>query len=117
LAKKLLCSVLFDNTQRQSGALFMARKPARKLDESTLTKMQLRKLNALRKSVGDEIGSSAFHEWLETQPEQSVLQTDRNATRIADALRELIDAKKLTIPRGGYILRRGRGRVIVEPAK
>jgi hypothetical protein len=79
--------------------------------------MQLRKLNALRKSVGDEIGTSAFVEWLDTQPEQSSLQADKNANRIAEALHGLIQAKKLTIPRGGYILRRGRGRVIVEPAK
>lgn len=95
----------------------MPKKPARKLDESSLTRMQLRKLNALRKSVGDEIGTSAFVEWLDTQPEQSSLQADKNANRIAEALHGLIQAKKLTIPRGGYILRRGRGRVIVEPAK
>ena len=95
----------------------MPKKPARKLDESTLTRMQLRKLNALRKSVGDEIGTSAFVEWLDTQPEQSTLQADKNANRIAEALHGLIQAKKLTIPRGGYILRRGRGRVIVESAK
>ena len=95
----------------------MPKKPARKLDESSLTRMQLRKLNALRKSVGDEIGTSAFVEWLDTQPEQSSLQADKNANRIAEALHGLIQAKKLTIPRGGYILRRGRGRVIVESAK
>ena len=30
------------------------------IDESTLTKGQLRKLNALRKSVGDEIGAQVL---------------------------------------------------------
>ena len=33
------------------------------IDESTLTKGQRRKLNALRKSVGDEIGERTFAEW------------------------------------------------------
>ena len=37
------------------------------VDESELTKMQVRKLNALRKSVGDDIGENAFLEWLRTQ--------------------------------------------------
>lgn len=93
----------------------MARRPARRIDESTLTKMQIRKLNALKKSVGDDIGTKAFAEWLATQPAESSQTVDKNATKIADALHDLIRSKKLTIPRGGYILRRGRGRVIVEP--
>ena len=35
------------------------------IDESTLTKGQVRKLNALRKSVGDAIAEEAFAKWLE----------------------------------------------------
>ena len=42
----------------------MATAPATHIDESTLTKGQRRKLNALRKSVGDEIGAQAFAAWL-----------------------------------------------------
>jgi len=95
----------------------MAKKSVRKIDEGTLTKMQIRKLNALRKSVGEEIGTNAFTEWLEAQPEQSTQHVDKNAAKIAEALHSLIQARKLTIPRGGYVLRRGRGRVIVESAK
>ena len=34
------------------------------MDESALTKGQLRKLNALKKSVGDDIGTKAFSKWL-----------------------------------------------------
>ena len=34
------------------------------IDESALTKEQLRKLNVLRKSVGPDIGERAFAEWL-----------------------------------------------------
>lgn len=36
-------------------------------DESTLTKDRLRKLNALRRSVGPKIGERAFAEWLASQ--------------------------------------------------
>ena len=94
----------------------MPRKAVAKIDESGLTKMQLRKLNALRKSVGDDIGVKAFNEWLASRPAEKKVPVDRNAVRIAAALQPLIDSKKLTIPRGGYVLRRGRGRVIIEPA-
>ena len=35
-----------------------------KFDEAGLTKGQLRKLNALRKSIGDKLGTAAFSDWL-----------------------------------------------------
>jgi len=77
--------------------------------------MQLRKLNALRKSIGEDIGTKAFLNWLESRPTESKAPVDKNAARIVEALQPLIDSKKLTIPRGGYLLRRGRGRIIVAP--
>ena len=40
----------------------MARTPSNRIDESTLTKGQLRKLTALRNSLGGEIGEWAFAE-------------------------------------------------------
>ena len=82
-------------------------------DESTLTKGQLRKLTALRKSVGPAIADEAFAKWLEqavAEPEE-----DENAEAISDALWSLIEKGRLSIRRGGYVVRRGRGRVIVEP--
>ena len=83
-------------------------------DESTLMKGQLRKLTALRKSLGPAIADEAFAKWLRQAaagPEE-----DENAKAISDALWGLIQDGKLSIPRGGYVVRRGRGRVIVEPA-
>ncbi|MCY4588756.1 MAG: hypothetical protein OXB98_22255 [Bryobacterales bacterium] len=85
------------------------------IDENTLTKMQLRKLNALRKSVGNEIGERAFAEWIRAQ--NVVEKTDKHADLITTALWPLIEEGKLTIPRGGYLVRRGRGRITVEPAE
>ena len=92
----------------------MARNPAVNLDEGALTKGELRKLNALRKSVGDDIGDMAFVEWLRKKPSAMAEPEDKNAVLIADTLIPLIEKNKLRIPRGGYIVRRGRGRVIVE---
>lgn len=87
--------------------------PSPAIDENTLTKGQLRKLNALRKSVGNDIGERAFSEWLEAQT--VAVPADKNAERIADALWPLIERRELRIPRGGYIVKRGRGRIVVEP--
>ena len=85
------------------------------IDESALSKGQLRKLKALRKSVGAEIGERAFANWLATQSEGS--PEDRNAVQVADALWPLIENGSLKISRGGYIVKRGRGRIVVEPAR
>ena len=86
------------------------------IDESVLTKGQRRKLNALRKSVGDEIGEQAFAAWLSSHPATAGTATDENAALIVDHLWPLVQHGALAIPRGGYLLRRGRGRIIVEPA-
>ena len=93
----------------------MVRKSSGKFDESGLNKGQLRKLNALRKSLGDDIANKAFGEWYanqEKQPERAPV--DANAALIANTLEPLAKSGKLRIPRGGYLVRRGRGRVIVD---
>ena len=91
--------------------------PGMQIDESTLTKMQLRKLNALRHSVGDEIGDRAFLDWLSSQTTAARATPDENAALIVDTLWPLIQQGTLAIPRCGYLLRRGRGRIIVEPSR
>ncbi len=88
--------------------------PSSTINENTLSKGHLRKLNALRKSVGVEIGERAFADWLATQSAET--PEDRNAAQVTDALWPLIENGSLKIPRGGYLVRRGRGRIVVEPA-
>ena len=108
----------------------MARKPRAKksaanqasnsgVDESALSKGELRKLNALRKSVGDKLAEETFAKWLKKRTDgQSTVTEDKNAVLIADTIIKLIEERNLRIPRGGYLVTRGRGRVIVEkPAK
>jgi len=88
-----------------------------KVNEKALTRMEVRKLNALRRSIGDELGEKAFLEWLTRKTDRTIGSTrDRNAASIASTVEGLIargDVK--TIRRGGYMVKRGRGRVIVEP--
>ena len=91
----------------------MVRKSAPKLDEMALTKGELRKLNALRKSVGEDTGEQAFLEWLRKKTAVMTESEDKNAALIADTLMPLIEQNKLRIPRGGYLILRGRGRVVV----
>ena len=68
----------------------MAKRTSNRLDESTLTKGQRRKLNALRKSVGDEIGEQAFATWLSSQSQAAGAAADANAGLIVDTLWPLV---------------------------
>ena len=82
------------------------------IDEKALTKGEVRKLKALRKSIGDALGEEAFAKWL-SQKAQADDPSDPNIELIENALTPLIE--KIRIPRGGaYAIRRGRGRFIVE---
>ena len=92
----------------------MPRRARAKIDASGLTRMQQRKLDALLRWVGVDIGERAFAEWRASQAAAGA-KTDSNAAAIADALWPLIEEGRLAIPRGGYRVRRGRRRVIVEP--
>ena len=58
----------------------------------------------------------AFSNWLVSQPGAVTVIVDENAELIAEVLVDQINQGKLRIPRGGYLVRRGRGRVIVESA-
>ena len=77
----------------------------------------IRRLNALRKSVGDDIGRQAFIARLSAQSAGTKAEADTNAQIMVDALWPLVREGTLAIPRGGYLIRRGRGRTIVERAR
>ncbi len=94
------------------------RKAAVPFNEAALTKGELRKLNALKKSVGDQIGEKAFVQWLRNKTKSATtFPRDRNAEMIADTLGKLVQDSGLKLPRGGYLVTRGHGRVIVTRAK
>ena len=95
----------------------MPKKAAPKFNEEKLNKGHMRKLTALRKSLGQEIADNAFATWLELQSTKTTKPEDKNAKLIVERLEPLVLGNKLKIPRGGFLVRRGRGRVIVEQAK
>ena len=80
------------------------------IDESTLTKGQVRKLNALRKSVGSNIGEEAFTKWLAAQSKVTKEAQDPVSDALVSALSHLQHDKSFRLGRGGYIVRRAKGR-------
>lgn len=81
------------------------------IDEKALTKGEVRKLNALRKSIGDELADEAFSKWLEQKTSsKSVDHVDPVAVKIAEAVKPLAKDKSLNLGRYGYSIKRARGR-------
>jgi hypothetical protein len=80
------------------------------IDQSALTKGQLRKLNALRKSVGDAIAEEAFAKWLVMQSKVTKEAHDPVADALVSALAHLQNEKDFRLGRRGYIVRRAKGR-------
>ncbi len=80
------------------------------IDLSTLTKGQTRKLNALRKSLGNEIADNAFAKWMRTQTKEKMVQIDPVAEKIKVALSSLVHDKAFRLGSKGYIVKRSRGK-------
>ena len=80
------------------------------IDHSTLTKGQIRKLNALRKSVGDDIAEDAFGKWMKTQSNPSKDVRDPVAHALVAELANLHDDKSFKLGNKGYVVRRAKGR-------
>ena len=82
------------------------------IDEKALKKGELRKLNVLRKSVGDDLAEEAFVKWLERQLvlQPSVARPDRTAQTIVGALAGLEKDKSFRLGNRGYTIRRARGK-------
>ena len=80
------------------------------IDEKALSKGEMRKLIALRKSLGDKIADKAFAEWHANKPEPQVDKVDPVATKIEGALSRFANDKKLNLGRYGYTIRRAKGK-------
>ena len=81
------------------------------IDESTLTKGQMRKLNALRKSVGENLGNEVFGKWLAQQASAAAEpKPDAIAVKIEEALAPFADDRSVRLGNYGYTIRRARGK-------
>ena len=93
-----------------------------RIQTSKLNKGHRRKLTALRKSLGKKIADEAFAKWLKevASGNKKASKIDPVASRLAGCIGREDKKKKLKLPRGGYLVRRGfQGVVLVEavPAK
>ena len=74
------------------------------IDESTLNKGQVRKLNALRKSVGDKLGEEVFGKWLAQQATAAAAPTpDPVAVKIEEALAGFTGDRAFRLVNYGYM--------------
>ena len=80
------------------------------IDEGTLNKGQLRKLTALRRSVGDKLGEEVFVKWLARQVEASAPKVDPVAVKIQEALAGFAKDRSFNLGVYGYTIRRARGK-------
>ncbi len=80
------------------------------IDQSTLNKGQIRKLNALRKSVGDDIAEDAFTKWMKTQTKNPKEVRDPVADALVAALDQFKDDKSFKLGNKGYVVRRAKGK-------
>lgn len=79
------------------------------IDEKKLTKGQLRKLNALRKSVGNELGEDVFNKWLAQQAAMKP-KPDPISEKIGAALAGYENDASFRLGNYGYTIRRARGK-------
>lgn len=86
-----------------------------KFDEERLTAGQYRKLEYLRKSLGEKIGNRTFYRWLKTQGVSDSFNED--AAVLANLVEQLVRDGTMRLPHGGFLVLRGRGRVIVRRPK
>lgn len=81
------------------------------INESDLTKGQIRKLNALRKSIGDSLGEEAFRKWLKQQASgRNIVLVDPVADLLAETLKPLANKKNINFGRYGYSIKRAKGK-------
>ena len=80
------------------------------MDQSTLTKGQIRKLNALRKSIGDDIAKDAFDKWMKTQTKTPKEVRDPVADALVTALSNLTSDKSFKLGTKGYVVKRSKGK-------
>jgi hypothetical protein len=80
------------------------------VNHSTLTKGQIRKLNALRKSVGDDIADEAFTKWMKSQSKTPKEVRDPVADALVAALANLQIDKSFKLGNKGYVVKRSKGK-------
>jgi hypothetical protein len=80
------------------------------IDETNLNKGQIRKLNALRKSIGYKLGEDAFSKWMKAQTKATPVDIpDPVAEILLATLKGLEKDKSIKLGNLGYAIRRAKG--------
>ena len=81
------------------------------IDETTLTKGHRRKLNALKKSVGDKLGEEVFSKWKALHDKKpAARRADPMAEKIQAALADHVNDRNFRLGNHGYTIQRARGK-------
>ena len=82
------------------------------MDEMSLTKGQMRKLNALKKSIGDDLGTDAFTKWMSNQEKEKSkgVKVDPVAVKLQEVLSHLESDQSVRLGNKGYTIKRARGK-------
>jgi len=81
------------------------------INEKELSKGQVVKLNALRKSVGDDLAENVFSKWMKRQSSaKKTEKSDPIAEKLKAALVSLEKDDTLRLGNQGYTVRRARGK-------
>lgn len=81
------------------------------IDESGLTKGQVVKLNALRKSIGEDLAEDVFSKWLERHAsKKTVEKPDLVAEQLLALLAPFEKDPTFRLGNKGYTVRRARGK-------
>ena len=81
------------------------------IKETSPNKGQIRKLNALRKSIGVKLGEDAFGKWLKEQAKAvPKVQPDLVAEKILNAVKSLEKDKTVKLGNRGYVIKRSKGK-------
>ncbi len=79
------------------------------INEKALSKGELRKLNALRKSLGDKIADEAFTKWLSNKPSQVEL-VDPVARKLEEVLAQYANDSSFKLGNYGYTVKKAKGK-------
>jgi len=82
------------------------------MDEMSLTKGQVRKLNALKKSIGDDLGTDVFTKWMSNQEKNKKegVIVDPVAIKLQEVLSPLESDLSVRLGNKGYTIKRARGK-------
>ncbi len=82
------------------------------MDEMSLTKGQVRKLNALKKSIGDDLGTDVFTKWMSNQEKikKEGVIVDPVAIKLQEVLSPLESDLSVRLGNKGYTIKRARGK-------